>query len=71
MNSIGIMLNLRNYVKSWKIGPSFVQEKEFVIKLLKILNCRKLLHAVFKLLHVWSSKEATGNEMKKKKKNLV
>ena len=40
MNSIGIMLNLRDYVKSWKIGPGFVQEKEFVIKLMKILKCR-------------------------------
>ena len=40
VNSIGIMLNLRDYVKNWKIGPGFVQEKEFVIKLLKILKCR-------------------------------
>ena len=40
VNSIGIMLNLRDYLKSWEIGPGFVQEKEFVIKLLKILKCR-------------------------------
>ena len=27
-------------VKSWKIGHGFVQEKKFVIKLLKILKCK-------------------------------
>ena len=40
VNSIGIILNLRDYMKSLKIGPGFVREKVFVIKLLKILKCR-------------------------------
>ena len=69
VNSIGIMLNLRDYVKSWKIGPGFVQEKEFVNKILENFEVKKI--AVFKLLHVWSSKEAAGNEEKEKKKSVM
>ena len=31
-------MNILGFVKFWKIIPVFAQEKEFVIKLLKILN---------------------------------
>ena len=61
-------MNRLDFVEFWKIIPVFTQEKEFVIKLLKILNWVNSNVQATASLGV--ARKATGGFRKGKKKNL-